>query len=349
VFDISFLNKERSAKHTYLFLFNIFTKFRLKLIRYLTNTFPTIYDKFMNIKRGIHHVRHTRPQWYKDYHQWEHHSTLHWATFVVSSLVILMGFVNVISQYSQNPFKRANAATDSTILTQEVTAGALTISNSGDESLSSASVSTSNQNTTGSLGTITVTDARGTGVGWSATATSTDFYKVNSAVQASGANNTVTTDATSTYSNSTGGTYTITIDTGGAVGVATFDVTGVETANDVSTGDGSEIAIGTRGVLVDFAAATYVTGDSWTVRVDTIPVTGIRVTPGSVTTISGASTNVTDGAQHTFTTTADATALITATEGYGLGSYSVAPALQVTVPANSYANTYTATVTETVL
>ena len=299
------------------------------------------------IKKGLHHIRHTRPQWYADYHQWEHHATLHWATFAVSVAVILMGFVNVVFQMAQNKTVRpAGAAT--TTLTQEITQGTLTMDTSASQAMSSASVSQSSQASTGSLGTITVTDNRGTGAGWGVTATSTHFVKINNPVMTGGSNNTLTLNSGAAYSDSTQGTYTITIATGGEVGVATFDVTGLETASGVSTGTGTGVAVGSRGVLVDFAAATYVNNDSWTIRVDVIPVTGFKVTPGSVTTITGSSTNVTGGSEHTFTTTSDATSIITASSGYGLGSYSVAPALELTIPANSFANNYTATVTETV-
>lgn len=264
-------------------------------------------------------------------------------------MVIMVGFFNVVSEMfttvSNTP--QANAATATTNVTQDVNAGVLSISNGGDQTMSAASVSLNSQNTSGSLGTITVSDARGTGVGWSATATSTHFIKYNSPVTVSGANNTLTVANNATYNNATGGTYTVTIDTGGSAGVATFDVTGLETANDVTTGTG--VSVGTRGLVLNFAAATYVTGDSWTIRVDVIPVTGFQITPGSLTTISGLSTNVTAGSAHTFSGTNDATALITASTGYGLGSYSVTPSLQLTVPANSYANSYVATVVETVL
>lgn len=297
---------------------------------------------------ALHHIKHTRPQWYKDYHQWEHHAALHWATFVVSSIVIMVGFFNVVSQmfHTANP-QQANAYTATTNVTQNVNAGLLTIANTGDQTLTAATVSINSQNTTGSLGTITVDDARGTGVGWAATATSTHFIKYNSPVTTSGSNSTLTVDSTSTYNSATQGTYTITIATGGSAGVATFNVTGLETASGVTTGTG--VSAGTRGLKLNFAAATYVTGDQWTIRVDVIPVTGFQVTPGSLTTISGVSTNVTAGSVHTFSSTSDAMALITASTGYGLGSYSVTPSLQLTVPANSYANSYIATVVETVL
>lgn len=302
----------------------------------------------MTIKKGIHHIRHSRPKWYKEYHQWEHHAVLHWVTFIVSSIVIMMGFFNTVSQMLKTPtVDKAHAATASTTLTQDVTAGVLSISNTGTQALSSTAVSISNQNTTGSLGTITVTDNRGTGVGWSATATSTHFIKYNSPTTTGGSNNTLSVHSSATYNNATQGTYTVTITSGGSSGVAQFSISGLETATGLTTG--AAVSAGTRGLVLSFAAATYTTSDSWTIRVDVLPVTGLQLTPGSLTTISGSSTNVTAGSVHTFSSTSDATSLISASTGYGLGSYSVTPSLQLTVPANSYANSYTATVVETVL
>ncbi len=298
----------------------------------------------MNIKTGLHHIRHTRPQWYKQYHEWEPHVFLHWTAFIISSIIILLGLTNAVSQLQ---VKKAGATSSSTTLSQDLTSGTLTISNTGGQTLTAGAVSTSSQLTTGSLGTITLVDNRGTGVGWSATATSTNFIKYNNPVTTGGTNDTLSVDSTSTYDSTTGGTYTVTITTGGSVGTAKFDVSGLETATGVSTG--ASVSVGTRGLVLDFAAATYTTSDSWTIRVDVIPVTGLQITPGTLTTIAGSSSNVTAGSVHTFTDTADATDLITASSGYGMGSYSVAPALQLTIPASSYANTYTATVVETVL
>lgn len=313
----------------------------------------------MDVNKGIHHIRHTRPQWYRNYHEWEHHETLHWITFVASSAIIILGFANIIIQLNQNtPVKEAAAAADTTTVTQVISGGSLTIGNTGAESLTGATASSSHQDTTGDLGTITVTDSRGTGVGWSLTAESTDFYKYNNPVQTSGlktlALGTSTAYATSSAdTNMTmSDTYTITIDVPGDTGTATFDVTGAETANDQATTGGTDIAVGTKGLKVNFTDTGYATGNQWTVRVDTIPVMGFMINPGTKTTISGSGTNVTEGStaffsdpdfNDSFTAT-----LLTATAGYGLGSYSVNPTLQLGIPANSYANTYTATVTETV-
>src|SRR5206468_12036465 len=128
-------------------------------------------------------------------------------------------------------------------------------------------------------------------------------------------------------SRATGATYTITTASGGSSAVATFDVGGLESASGVTTG--SSVAIGTRGVTATCAAATYVIGDSWTIRVDTIPVTNLTFTPNAFTTISGSSTGVSNGSAHTFSNTSDATTIMSATARNGMGSYSDNPALQL--------------------
>jgi len=292
-----------------------------------------------------HHIRHTRPQWYYEYHKWKHHGTLHWITFVISSIVLVLGFMNAMILIQQNSFRLVDAAGGTTQVTQTVNAGTLNLSTSPYATLSAITVNaTASQNSTGNLGTLTVTDNRGSGVGWSSTATCSDFTYRNQAVRVAGSNNTVTSGGT--YNHSTGGTYTVTITTGGASGVAIFSVSGLESASNQTTG--SAVAVGTRGITATFAAATYVIGDSWTIRVDTIPITNLTLTPNSFTTIAGSSTGVTNGSAHVFLSTADATTILTATSGNGMGSYSDNPALQLAVPAATFANSYTATVTLTV-
>lgn len=260
---------------------------------------------------------------------------------------MLLGFINTVLLLQQYPLLPAHAATGTTTVNQTVSGGTLNISTGGIATLSAVTVNaTAAQNSTGNLGTVTVTDNTGTGVGWSSTATSTHFIKANAAVKTVGNNNTVTTDSSSTFSSATGGTYTITITTGGAVGAAKFSVAGLETAANQTTA--ASAAIGTYGVTATFAAATYVIGDQWTIRVDVIPVTGLQVTPNSFTTVAGSSTGVTNGSVHTFSSTSDPTTILTASSGNGMGSYSDNPALQLSVPAATFANSYSATITLTV-
>lgn len=303
------------------------------------------------IHKIIHHIRHTRPRWYHEYHKWEHHHTLHWITFALSSTVIFTGFINALiltQQYSTHP---VNADTGVTTVTQQVDAGTLNITTPGSANLSSVTVNAaSSQNTTGSLGAVTVVDSRGSGIGWSSTVTSSHFYYYNTPVMTGGSNNTVTVGGGSAAYTGSAGTYTITITAGGDAGVATYSVTGPGSDNNSGT-TGTNVNIGSKGLKTTFSSATYTTNDSWTIRVDIVPVTGFQITPGSLTANGGSNpTNVSAGSLHTFTDTNDPTALITASTagGYGMGSYSVTPNLQLTVPANSYANSYSATLTMTV-
>lgn len=297
------------------------------------------------LRKIAHHIKHTRPQWYREYHEWQYHGVLHWATLIVSTLVIVMGFVSVLIEITkEEPIRLANAA--QTHVRQDVTGGNLTISQTGDEYMATVSASVNHQDTTGDLGTVTVTDNRGSGAGWSATAQSTNFYKYNNPTTTSGAKS-LTLGNSTPYSTSSAGIYTITIDTGGNPGTATFDVTGAETVNDAATTGGTDIAVGTRGLRVNFPDTGYATGNQWTIRVDTIDVTRFSVTPGSVTTISGASTNVSGGSLNFFDSTIENVTLITAPANYGMGSYSVAPALGLGIPGNSYASEYVARITLT--
>lgn len=299
----------------------------------------------MKLHTIYHHIRHTRPAWYHEYHAWKHHSTLHWVTLYLSAMIMLVGFVNALVILQRYPLVPTHASSGTTTVNQQVNAGTLNISPQASATLSTITVNaTASQNSTGNLGTVTVTDNRGSGVGWSATATSSDFTFVNAAVKTVGSNNTVTSGGT--YNNAAGGTYTISITTGGSVGAAKFSVAGLESASNQTTGSGA--AVGTRGVTATFGAATYSIGDTWTIRVDTIPVTNLLFTPNTFTTIAGSATGVTNGSAHTFTTTSDATTIMSASAGNGMGSYSDNPALQLTVPAATYANAYAATITETV-
>ena len=162
-------------------------------------------------KKYLKRIIESRPEWYRQYHSWSPHVLLHWTVFVVSCIVIMLGFINVISQFYANPLQNANASTASTTLTQNVNGGTLNISNSGNQTMTAVSVSSNSQTSTGSLGTITVTDNRGTGVGWNTTATCSQFFKYNTPVVTGGSSNTLSVNSSATFSQPTGGTYTITI------------------------------------------------------------------------------------------------------------------------------------------
>lgn len=309
------------------------------------------------LKKAVHRLRHTRPQWYKDYHEWEHHGILHWSAFIVSCAIITLSFFSAVIQLTQkSAVPTANAAsTANTQVRQSIIGGALTIAQNGDQRMATATASINHQDTHGNLGTITVTDSRGTAAGWTAYATSSNFYAYNEPVNGATTSGTWVNlgESTVPFATSSAGTYTITIEQGGAVGAATFNVTST-VANEtnqygVSTGSGNDVPIGSYNLTLDFTPHNYVSGESWTVRVDTIPVERFRITPGAVTPVAPAvTTGLTPGALNFFDSPTENVNLIVADLDYGMGQFTQSPDLDLGIPSNSYINDYTARIILTV-
>ncbi len=263
--------------------------------------------------------------------------------FFIIVKFISAGFASVLLLGMFAPVVEGDTAI--TVVTQVITGGSLQITSLPNATLTPLSVNAASaQTSTGSLGTLTVTDSRGTGAGWSTTVTATNFTGVSPVTRISGSNSTVTSSGT--FTGSSGGIYTMTIVNGGSAGVATFSVSGLESQTTTLTG--SNVSVGTKGVKLTFGAAGYISGDSWTVRGDVIPVTGLTITPKTITTISGSSTGVTAGPAHLFSGESDPSTIFVASSGNGMGSYSQNPDLSLLVPVNTMANVYTSTITETI-
>lgn len=203
-----------------------------------------------------------------------------------------------------------------------------------------------------SLGLITISDDRGGSPGWTLTAAASHMTTIRPAMRIVGSTGGVT--SVGAYDGMLGvqtpnATYTIIINQAGSVGTATFNVSGAETMNDVVTG--SFVAIGTKGVRVDFDVGNYAVGDKWLVIVDTFPYTDMTITPGSVTVNSGSGTGVSAGSTGNFSGTGSQSnnkTILQATSGNGTGSYSITPDLSVNVHAGPMAGTYTGDILFTV-
>lgn len=270
------------------------------------------------------------------------------------------GTANASGSFTNIVFTPTGAAGNHTISAKDASAntsaaltytinGSLSLTAPSSVTLSTVTLAAPQPSGSGSMGTMQVADSRGTNVGWSLTATSTNFGDVNPIVLVAGSHNTVTSGGK--YDFQTGGTYTLTINNGGSVGHSTFNVTGLETASNITTG--TNIAIGTRGVTATFNTATYSVGDSWSITVYTIPLNAYQfftVNPnnGTFTVVSGSGTGVSVGSSHGFTSNTDAATIMTATSGNGNGTYTVNPSLSLLVPAGTYTGNYSATITETV-
>ncbi len=204
----------------------------------------------------------------------------------------------------------------------------------------------------GSLGSITVSDDRGGSPGWSLVGAASHMTTIRPAIRIVGSVGGATSGGV--YDGMLGVTsplsaYDIVINAAGAVGTATFNVSGAESMSSVVTG--TFIAIGTKGVRVTFDVGNYSVGDQWKIIVDNFPYTDMTISPGSVTVNSGSGTGVSAGSSGAFSgagSRSNNKVLMQATSGNGTGSYSITPNLSVTVHGNPAAGTYTGDILFTV-
>ena len=225
-----------------------------------------------------------------------------------------------------------------------------TLSSPGSVSFSSGTVSISAQDSTASLSGVTVVNTRATTTSWSLTLTSTNLTSVGATSKIAGGNDTVTFSGS--YNGlaalDTAGIYTVEITTGGAVGMAVFKwtdpahviTTDITTASNVSL---------SSGISVNFGAATYVTGDKWIIRVDSLDYSSLTIQPGSISTEFG-DTGVTAGSNGTFSgsgATSDPRTLMNGSVGASLGKYIQNSNLIQSVHGNTLQGTFQGTITLT--
>ncbi len=218
-------------------------------------------------------------------------------------------------------------------------------------SLSPKTVSIASQTATGTISNVEVIDD-GT-AGWSLTMTSTHLTSSSTVKDLSGSNSTV--DFTGTYDGLDGvldpnGTFIVEITTGGSVGTAVFkwdDPAGNQTTT-VTTASSVTLS---NGISATFAAATYVIGDKWSAGVDTFPYTGLTITPGSVTVVSGDG-GVTAGSAALLTgsgVTSDAKTLMIGDANDSSGTYRQNEDVELVIHANSLPETFRGDATLTII
>lgn len=239
----------------------------------------------------------------------------------------------------------AEAASVSTVITQKILPGNLGIIMPSYITFSYIiSNATYAQVSTALLKNITIFDLRKTdNIDWSVIASCSDLVAINSAVKQEGFNDTVSSGGT--YNDTRGGAYRIIIIKGGKAGVAKFAVSGLESMTNLTTG--TDVAIGTRGLTATFAPAIYLPGDSWVIRVDTIPASNLTIIPQSLRALSGSSANVVLGNKHTFSGKNDTALIMRAHQGQKANNFSTDLLLSLKIPPFTYSNTYIATLTIT--
>lgn len=250
---------------------------------------------------------------------------------------MILGFTNILVS--------VNAASVTTVVTQKILPGSLSIDIPSYITFSYiiSNIDTA-QVSTALLKNIIISDLRKTeDIDWAVSASCSDLVAINNAVKQTGSNDTVSSGGT--YNDSTGGTYRITITSGGKVGVAKYAVSGLESMTNLTTG--KYAAIGTHGVTAIFASAMYLPGDSWVIRVDTIPASNLTIIPRSSMALSGSPDNVGLGNKHKFSGKNDYALIMRAPAGQKVNNFSTDLLLSLNIPPFTYANTYTATLTIT--
>lgn len=253
------------------------------------------------------------------------------------------------------------ATSVTTTASQVITSGSLTISVPGSFSLPNKSVSLSSQTSTGTLSPVNVNDGRGTGAGWTASVTMQHLTVIRDPLfNITNTSPLITLSSGVRYDGTCGVTspntsYKVTIANGGAVGTATYTVTdGCGDTNQTNaTTAATNNNVGTRGVKVDFPAGTYVAGDFWVIPVDIYPFTGITITPQAPSAAAAGSdlTGVTQSSAGAFSgtgTVSSSKTILTAGSDQGMGSYNQNVVFDVTIHENSYAGSFSGTLTATV-
>ncbi len=254
------------------------------------------------------------------------------------------------------------AATSS--LSQGITGGVLQVTAPGGiTALQNVSVGLAPQTASGTINNLLIEDSRGTGAGWTLSAGMQNLT-FTKPIQAKAGNTSplITLNTNSRYDGTCGVTspntiYTITITTGGSVGTAQYSVTngcaGENLQTNVITATTNN-PVGSKGLIVDFPAGSYVINNAWTIVVDVFPYTGVTITPQTPTEAVGGSglDGLTVGTAGIFagtSTVSNSRIMLSAGLDKGMGSYYQNINLDLSVHANSYAGTYAGTIIFTIL
>lgn len=270
----------------------------------------------------------------------------------ISVLICILAFAGAVY---------ADASGTSSV-SQSIESGSLNVTAPpGNSALQQVPTGFSPQTTTGVISNLRIDDNRGTAVGWTVSANMQHLtYTKN---PQPGQNNSSPLIINNNRYDGTCGvtypvtTYTITISTGGTIGTARYSVNGGcpgETLQTDVLTTLSNNAVGSRGITIDFPSGTYYVNDKWTIGVDVFPYTDMTIIPQSPTVAEPGSdlTGITPATSGIFTgtsTTSNSRTVLQADSGKGMGSFFQNINLSLIIHPNSYAGSFTGTITFTIL
>ncbi len=142
---------------------------------------------------------------------------------------------------------------------------------------------------------------------------------------------------------------TLSISAPGNATMSAVDMDTIPDAGTTSTGTISGVRVKDHRSGAPGWSATATCSDFSDGGTNSIAVTNLTMTPGTITPVGDSSlTGVTAGSAHAFTSSTDPATMMTATSGNGRGRYDQDEALSLFVDVSTVPATYSATVTETV-
>lgn len=141
---------------------------------------------------------------------------------------------------------------------------------------------------------------------------------------------------------------TLSLTAPGTATMTAINMDSIPDAGTTSTGSITGVSVRDHRATTPGWSATA-TCSNFTSGVNTINVTNLTITPGTITALGNSSlTGVTAGSAHVYTGTSDPASLMSATAGNGRGRYTQNEGLSLSIGVATVPGSYSATVTETV-
>ncbi|HLI53035.1 MAG TPA: hypothetical protein VKU88_01805 [Acidimicrobiales bacterium] len=276
----------------------------------------------------------------------------------------LAGAALVLAAFGAGPAALA-ATSGSGTTSASILGGSLSVSNVGTMSALAPAIGGT---ATGALPSAQWADDTGTGDGWNGTVAVSPLNYTGSWVAASGSTALASASAGTYTGTADGVEYTVKVTTGGLGDVVAFSYTSSDPTDASGTGTASTTgtaSVGTHGLSINFSiTSTYSVGNTYTVLCGTQSASALTVDTAAATAVTSTNTTsppptyvsngatINAGSTVGTVNTSGAVKVLSAAVGQGAsgtGYYTAAPGVQIAADSNSWAKTYTGTLTYSIV
>lgn len=276
----------------------------------------------------------------------------------------LAGAALVLAAFGAGPAALA-ATSGSGTTSASILGGSLSVSNVGTMSALAPAIGGT---ATGALPSAQWADDTGTGDGWNGTVAVSPLNYTGSWVAGPGSTALASSGAGTYAGTADGVEYTVKVTTGGLGSVVAFSYTSSDPTDASGTGTASTTgtaSVGTHGLSINFSiTSTYSVGNTYTVLCGTQSASALTVDTAAATTITSTNTTsppptyvnngatINAGSTVGTVNTSGAVKVLSAALGQGAsgtGYYTAAPGVQIAADSNSWAKTYTGTLTYSIV